>query len=162
MPTDFQALGHCDDRFHAVREIFEAAFVSGAEIGAGVCVVQDGERVVDLWGGSMDAEHSRDWQSDTLANVFSTTKGMTALCAHRLVDEGRLDLDETVAHYWPEFAQKDKGEITVRQLISHQAGLPAVRKALPQEAFFDWDLMVEALAEEKPWWTPERNTDITP
>jgi CubicO group peptidase (beta-lactamase class C family) len=154
MPTDFKARGHCDDRFRRVRETFEGAFDSGAEIGASVCVVRDGERVVDLWGGFMDAEGSRDWQSDTLANVFSTTKGMTALCAHRLVDEGRLDLDATVAHYWPEFAQQDKGEITVRQLISHQAGLPAVRKKLTQEAFFDWDRMVEALAEEKPWWTP--------
>jgi CubicO group peptidase (beta-lactamase class C family) len=146
--------GHCDDRFRAVRDTFEAAFGSGAEIGASVQVVQDGETVVDLWGGFKDARRSELWQRDTLANVFSTTKGMTALCAHRLVDEGRLDLDAPVATYWPEFAQQGKGEITVRQLISHQAGLPAIRKALPQEAMFDWDQMTEALAAEEPWWPP--------
>jgi CubicO group peptidase (beta-lactamase class C family) len=154
MSTDFRAEGHCGDRFSAVRDSFEAAFASGAEIGAGVCVIQDGETVVDLWGGFKDSERSDVWQRDTLANVFSTTKGMTALCAHRLVDEGRLDLDAPVATYWPEFAQAGKAEITVRQLISHQAGLPAVRKTLTQEAFFDWDCMVEALAEQEPWWTP--------
>jgi CubicO group peptidase (beta-lactamase class C family) len=152
--TAFQIQGHCDERFRGVRDTFEAAFESGAEVGAGFCVVQDGQTVVDLWGGFMDAARSEPWQRETLANVFSTTKGMTALCAHRLVDEGRLDLDSPVAKYWPEFAQQGKGEITVRQLISHQAGLPAVRKPLPQEAIFDWDRMVEALAEETPWWTP--------
>jgi len=154
MSTDLQVQGYCDDRFRAVRDTFEAAFESGAEIGAGVSVVLDGERVVDLWGGFMDAARAESWQRDTLANVFSTTKGMTALCAHRLVDEGRLDLDAPVAKYWPEFAQQGKAGISVRQLISHQAGLPAVRKSLPPEAIFDWDRMVEALAQETPWWAP--------
>ncbi len=154
MSSDPEVQGHCDDNFLAVRDSFAAAFDDGAEIGAAVCVVQDGETVVDLWGGFMDAGRTRAWERDTLVNVFSTTKGMTALCAHRLVDEGRLDLDATVASYWPEFAQQGKGEITVRQLISHQAGLPAVRESLPGEAIFDWDCMVEALARQAPWWTP--------
>ncbi|MFP6627659.1 MAG: serine hydrolase domain-containing protein [Myxococcota bacterium] len=152
--SDATIQGDCNERFGAVRDTFEAACASGAEIGAAVCVVQDGETVVDLWGGFKDAARTEPWQRDTLANVFSTTKGMTALCAHRLVDEGRLDLDAPVATYWPEFAQQGKGEITVRQLISHQAGLPAVRKTLPPEALFDWDQMTDALAAEQPWWTP--------
>jgi CubicO group peptidase (beta-lactamase class C family) len=146
--------GHCNEKFRAVRDTFETACESGAEIGAAVCVVQDGETVVDLWGGFRDAERTESWQRDTLVNVFSTTKGMTALCAHRLVDEGRLDLDAPVATYWPEFAQQGKGKISVRQLISHQAGVPAVRKPLPPDALFDWDQMCEALAAEEPWWTP--------
>ena len=152
--SDVTLQGFCNDRFGAVRETFEAACTSGAEIGAAVCVVQAGEIVVDLWGGFRDAARTDPWQRDTLANVFSTTKGMTALCAHRLVDEGRLDLDAPVATYWPEFAQQGKGEITVRQLISHQAGLPAIRKTLPPGALFDWDQMTDALAAERPWWTP--------
>ena len=152
--SDATIQGHCNERFGAVRDTFEAACTSGAEIGAAVCVVQDGETVVDLWGGFKDADRTEPWQRDTLANVISTTKGMTALCAHRLVDEGRLDLDAPVATYWPEFAQQGKGEITVRLLISHQAGLPAVRKPLPPEALFDWDQMTDALAAEQPWWTP--------
>ena len=93
--SDATIQGHCNERFGAVRDTFEAACTSGAEIGAAVCVVQDGETVVDLWGGFKDAARTEPWQRDTLANVFSTTKGMTALCAHRLVDEGRLDLDAT-------------------------------------------------------------------
>jgi len=152
--ADVSIQGHCSDRFRAVRETFEAAFASGAEIGAAVCVVQDDETVVDLWGGFTEPAGKDPWQRDTLANVFSTTKGMTALCAHRLVDEGRLDLDEPVATYWPEFAQQGKAEITVRQLISHQAGLPAVRKTLPHGALFDWDQMTDELAAERPWWEP--------
>lgn len=152
--SDITVQGHCSDRFRAVRNTFEAACASGAEIGAAVCVVYDGETVVDLWGGFRETAGKDPWQRDTLANVFSTTKGMTALCAHRLVDEGRLDLDEPVATYWPEFAQQGKAEITVRQLISHQAGLPALRKTLPHEALFDWDRMTGELAAERPWWAP--------
>ncbi len=154
MSSETPVHGHCDPRFGAVRETFEAAFASGAEIGAACSVVHDGEVVVDLWGGFRDGGRSQPWQRDTLVNVFSTTKGMTALCVHRLVDEGRLDLDETVAHYWPEFAQAGKGSITLRQLISHQAGLPAIRQPLPQEALFDWHRMTDALAAEETWWDP--------
>jgi len=146
--------GTCDSRFERVRETFSGAFESGAELGAAVHVVIDGETVVDLWAGWMDEAHAQPWTRDTLVNVFSTTKGMTALCAHRLVDQGKLDLDAPVARYWPEFAAEGKGDISFRQLISHQAGLPAVRAPLPREALFDWDRMTEALAAEKPWWVP--------
>ncbi len=83
--------GHCDDRFSRVRETFESGFARGAEIGAAVSVVRDGETVVDLRGGFSDAARTREWQQDPLVNVFSTTKGLTALCAHKLVDEGRLE-----------------------------------------------------------------------
>jgi CubicO group peptidase (beta-lactamase class C family) len=141
-------------RFERVRETFANAFDSGAEIGAAVSVTVGGETVVDLWGGWMDGEKTRPWQRDTLVNVFSTTKGMTALCAHRLVDQGRLDLDTAVATYWPEFGAEGKAEITVRQLLSHQAGLAAVRRVLPPEALFDWATMTTALAAEEPWWAP--------
>lgn len=146
--------GTCDARFERVREVFESGFERGDEVGAAVSVVLDGERVVDLWGGHMDEARSRAWQRDTLVNVFSTTKGMTALCAHRLVDQGKLDLDAPVVRYWPEFAAHDKGDIPVRWLLSHQAGLPAVRETLAPEAIYDWDHMAAALAAEKPWWTP--------
>ncbi len=145
--------GHCDERFGALREVFAESFSKG-EVGAAVAVMVDGELAVDLWGGHADAEGSRPWQRDTLVNVYSTTKGMTALCAHRLVEEGRLDLDAPVARYWPEFAQAGKADIPVRWLLSHQAGLPAVRKRLEQDALYDWDGMCTALAEQEPWWEP--------
>jgi CubicO group peptidase (beta-lactamase class C family) len=146
--------GMCDSRFEDVRETFAAAFESGAELGAAVHVVVDGEPVVDLWAGWMDEGRTKPWERDTIVNVFSTTKGMTALCAHRLIDAGKLDLDAPVARYWPEFAAEGKGDISFRQLISHQAGLPAVRTPLPQEALYAWDTMAGALAAEKPWWVP--------
>ncbi|MCH8133499.1 MAG: class A beta-lactamase-related serine hydrolase [Deltaproteobacteria bacterium] len=151
-PTKIQ--GTCNERFERVRGVFTNAFKEGLEVGAAVSIVVDGERVVDLWSGWMDAGRTRPWQRDTIVNVFSTTKGMTALCAHRLVEEGRLDLEAPVAKYWPEFAAAGKESITVRQLISHQAGLPAIRKTLAPADIYDWDTMVEALAELEPWWEP--------
>jgi CubicO group peptidase (beta-lactamase class C family) len=147
--------GSCAAGFEAARDTFAAAFERGDEIGAAVSVMLDGETVVDLWAGHADAARSRPWQRDTLVNVFSTTKGMTALCAHRLVDQGKLDLDAPVARYWPEFAAAGKQDVRVRSLLSHQAGLPAIRETLPPEAIFDWDRMTAALAAETPWWEPD-------
>jgi CubicO group peptidase (beta-lactamase class C family) len=106
------------------------------------------------WGGFADAARTRPWGRDTIVNVYSTTKGVTALCAHRLVEAGRLDLDAPVARYWPEFAQAGKERIPVRFLLSHQAGLPAVRKPLAPVALYDWPVLCEALAAETPWWEP--------
>ncbi|MDB4994407.1 MAG: EstA family serine hydrolase, partial [Myxococcaceae bacterium] len=114
----------------------------------------DGKPVVDLWGGLADKDTARAWEKDTLVNVFSTTKGFTAMCAHRLVDQGLLDLEAPVAQYWPELARHGKEAIRVRWLLDHRAGLPAVKATLPPEALFDWTAMTSALAAEAPWWTP--------
>jgi CubicO group peptidase (beta-lactamase class C family) len=112
------------------------------------------------WWTCGAAERRRPWQPDTLTNVFSTTKGMTALCAHLLVERGQLDLDAPVARYWPEFAQADKGRLPVRWLLSHQAGLPAVRRPLPEGALYDWEVFTGALAEQEPWWEPRHPTRL--
>ncbi|HXR36083.1 MAG TPA: serine hydrolase domain-containing protein, partial [Candidatus Binataceae bacterium] len=87
-------------------------------------------------------------------NVYSATKGVAAACLNRLADQGRVDLDAPVARYWPEFAQAGKERLLVRWLLSHRAGLPAVRKELPSDALLRWDLMTAALAEQEPWWAP--------
>jgi len=145
--------GHCDPRFERVRRVFEKSFETG-EVGAAVAITLDGELVVDLWGGWADAARSRPWQRDTIVNVYSTTKGVTALCAHRLAEAGKLDLDAEVVRYWPEFAQAGKARIPVRWLLSHQAGLPAVRRPLAQDALYDWPVLCDALAAETPWWEP--------
>jgi CubicO group peptidase (beta-lactamase class C family) len=146
--------GECDPRFAKVRDAFEQNFASSPELGAAVAVSVDGEPVVDLWGGWTDQERTREWERDTIVNVYSTTKGMAAICAHRLAQEGRLDLDAPVAAYWPEFAAAGKETLPVRYLLSHQAGLPGVEKPLPEDAYCDWELMTDALAEQKPWWEP--------
>jgi CubicO group peptidase (beta-lactamase class C family) len=146
--------GTCDSAFAPVRRVFEENFQKRAEIGAAVSLVVDGRVRVDLWAGSADQARTKPWQRDTLVNVYSTTKGMTALCAQRLVDAGKLDIDAPVSRYWPEFAAGGKGAIPVRWLLSHQAGLAAVRETLPDEALYDWDMICSALAAETPWWTP--------
>jgi CubicO group peptidase (beta-lactamase class C family) len=146
--------GECARRFDAVRGAFEKSFAAGREVGASFAATLNGELVVDLWGGHADAARTRPWQRDTLVNVFSTTKAMAALCLHQLADRGKLDLDAPVARYWPEFAQAGKAALPVHYLLSHRAGLAALRPKLPTEALFDWQRMTEALAAETPWWEP--------
>ncbi len=146
--------GACDQRFMPVREVFADAFRSGAEVGAAVAVTLDGSPVVDLWGGFADQARSRAWRRNTIVNIYSCTKALTAFCALRLVERGELDLDAPVARYWPEFAAAGKSTIPVRWLLSHRAGLPAVRTVLPPEALYDWDAMCTALAAQEPWWEP--------
>ncbi len=146
--------GDCEPRFAAVRDAFAANFARGREIGASFAATVDGVPVVDLWGGSADPARTRPWERDTIVNVFSTTKAMTALCAHVLVDRGLLDLGAPVARYWPAFAQGGKETLPVHYLLSHRAGLAAIREPLPTEALYDWDRMAGALAAESPWWEP--------
>jgi CubicO group peptidase (beta-lactamase class C family) len=146
--------GHCEPHFTAVREQFFANFTERGDVGAAVCVYLDGVRVVDCWGGHADAARTRPFGPDTIVSVASTTKGMVALCAHMLAERGKLDLDAPVARYWPDFAAAGKQDIPVRWLLSHRAGLPAIRRTLPAAALFDWTAMTAALAETAPWWTP--------
>src|SRR5512143_1554091 len=111
MANELLIAGHCDPRFGSVRDAFTANFEAGREVGASFAATVNGEFVVDLWGGYADAARARPWERDTLINVFSTTKAMTAICAHILVDGGALDVDSPVARYWPEFAQARKERI---------------------------------------------------
>lgn len=138
--------------FEPVYELFEQSFQSG-EIGASVCAFFGGEKVIDLWGGWADAEGIEEWRQDTLACTFSATKGMTATCAHLLVDRGLLDVDEPIATYWPEFAQAGKDGITMRMVLSHQAGLPWA-KDVPRGRKLNWPAVSAALAAQAPIWEP--------
>ncbi|MFF5969390.1 serine hydrolase domain-containing protein [Streptomyces collinus] len=152
--NEMQVHGHCDARFTAVRTAFEENFGKRDELGAAVAVTVDGETVVDLWGGWADAARSRPWERDTLVNVWSTTKGPVALCAHILADRGLLDLDAPVAVYWPEFAAAGKEKVLVRHLLSHRAGLAGLREPHALEQLYDWELTTQRLAAAEPWWEP--------
>src|SRR5437762_5045433 len=121
--SDTSLHGTVEPGFERVYDSFQRGFEKG-ELGGAVSVYVDGRKVVDLWGGWADEARTREWQRDTIACTYSAVKGMTATCAHRLVDRGLLDVDERVATYWPEFAQAGKENITVRMLLSHQAGRP--------------------------------------
>ncbi|MFG3201117.1 serine hydrolase domain-containing protein [Streptomyces sp. NPDC048192] len=155
MPAhETQVHGHCDARFSAVREAFEENFLKRDELGAAVAVTVDGVMVVDLWGGWADAAGTRPWQRDTVVNVWSTTKGPVALCAHLLADRGLLDLDAPVAAYWPEFAAAGKEKVLVRHLLSHRAGLSGLREPHSLADLYDWELTTARLAATEPWWEP--------
>ena len=146
--------GHCHERFASVLDAFEKNFQDGREMGASFAATIDGEFVVDIWGGYMDEAGTLPWEMDTIANVYSTTKAMTALSTLMLVDRGLLDLDAPVAAYWPEFAQAGKEKVLVRHVLSHTAGLAGFEKPIPPEALYDWDRITGLLAAQEPWWEP--------
>ena len=146
--------GECASGLDAVREAFARVFPDQGEVGAAIAVTVDNRPLIDLWAGHMDAERTRPWERDTIVNLYSVGKGISALCANMLVDRGLLDLDAPVARYWPQFAQAGKSELPVRYLLTHEAGLPGVEGPLPPKAILDWDLMCDALAKQTPWWAP--------
>ena len=137
-----------------MREVFEANFAERGELGAACCVVRRGEVVVDLWGGVRDARTGARWDADTMTTVFSTTKGVSAIALAVAASRGWLDYDERVATYWPEFAQEGKGDITVRQLLAHQAGLAAVDTTFDATTLADLDFVARGLAAQRPAWRP--------
>jgi CubicO group peptidase (beta-lactamase class C family) len=143
--------GTCDERFTAVRDALASNLDSGLDVGASVAVVLDGESVVDIWGGSAG---DRPWERDTITNVWSTTKTMTALCALMLADRGEIDFHAPVAKYWPEFKAGGKENIEVRHLMSHTAGLSGWGEPMTEADLYDWDKATAVLARQEPWWEP--------
>ncbi len=152
MPVTTPITGTCEPRFAAVREEFARNFTERGEVGAAVCVIVDGETVVDLAGGW--ARPGTPWAHDTLVDYYSVGKAFLALLALQLVDDGSIGLDEPIAVVWPEFAAGGKGTATLRQALCHQAGVPAIRQPLTDDDLWDWDVMVAALAATEAWWEP--------
>jgi CubicO group peptidase (beta-lactamase class C family) len=146
--------GRCHERFAAVRDVFENNLDQGADLGASFAVYVDGEPVVDIWGGHVDAERSTPWLEDTIVNVWSTTKVMTAMCALVLSDAGELDLHARVVRYWPEFGTAQKRDVEVRHLLGHTSGLAGWTAPMSVEDLYDWEKATSLLAGEEPWWTP--------
>jgi CubicO group peptidase (beta-lactamase class C family) len=146
--------GVCSEKFRAVRDGFEAILDNGKDYGASVAVFIDGKPEVDLYGGYFDEARTRPWQQDTIVNTFSTTKTMTALAMLILADRGELDLEAPVAKYWPEFAANGKGDVLVRQILSHSAGLPGWTEPMTLADIVDRDKATTALARQAPWWKP--------
>jgi len=145
--------GQCDERFSDVRDVLAANLDRGADVGASVAVVHEGRQVVDIWGGTID-DDGTPWAEDTIINVWSTTKTMTALCALILADRGELDLHAPVATYWPEFAAEGKEAVEVRHLLGHTAGLSGWQEPMEVADLYDWDKATARLAAQAPWWEP--------
>jgi CubicO group peptidase (beta-lactamase class C family) len=152
--SGISAQGFVHDKFAAVREAFEANLASGADVGASFCATLEGETVVDLWGGYADAARTRPWNTDTIVNVYSTTKTMTALTALLIADRGLLDFDAPVAKYWPEFAANGKANVKVSHLMSHSAGLSGWKEKIAKDDLYDWEKATSLLAAQAPFWEP--------
>jgi len=146
-PSDFVAPG-----FERVRDLFHSQF--GRDVGASLAAYRHGELILSLSGGHRDLARRVAWTPDTLVNIWSATKGVTGIAIGLLVDRGLVRYDAPVAAYWPEFAQNGKAQITVSQLMSHQAGLPGFAEPTALEDLYDWDLVTRRLAAQAPMWPP--------
>src|SRR5262245_53874474 len=146
--------GTWNSEFEAVATALAKNLHDGEDIGASAAVVIDGEPVVDVWGGHVDAARTKPWERDTIVNNFSTTKTMTALTALVLVDRGLLDPDAPVAKYWPEFAAAGKERVLVRHILGHTSGLAGWEEPLTLEGLYDLPKITHMLERQAPWWEP--------
>ena len=156
--SSVQISGYCHEDFQEVAEIFAQNFDQYNEIGSSLCVVVDGERVVDIWGGHTNEQRTDEWNNDTLSVAFSSTKAALALCAHLLIEREELKTEDKVVKYWPEYGKKGKEETTVGMILNHTAGLPALATPVEQGGFFDWKYMIGLLENEEPFWIPGEKT----
>lgn len=154
MAGRMEVAGHCDPRFAAVGERFRASFAAGQERGAAIALFVGGAPCVDLWGGAMDAGGERPWARDTLVNIWSTTKGVTAACFAIAVERGLCAYDDPVARFWPEFARGGKDAVSIAALLSHQAGLSAFARPVAAADFADAEALADLLAAQAPLWPP--------
>jgi CubicO group peptidase (beta-lactamase class C family) len=136
--------------FRRVQGLFSEVLAAQPGTGASFAVWHDGEWVVDLWGGWADAGHQRPWQHDTLVMPYSVTKPFAAACVLTLVDRGLVELDAPMQRYWPEL----RAEATVRDVLSHRAGVVLLEAEATEEAFYDWEQLCSLLAGQEPAWAP--------
>lgn len=146
--------GTVPERFVKVADALARSIDDGADVGASVAIVVDGEVVADFWGGYVDEARTTPWGRDTIVNVWSTTKTMSALTALVLVDRGLLDLDAPVARYWPEFAANGKDGVLVKHVLSHTSGVSGWAQPVTQDDVYDQDRSAQILAAQPPWWEP--------
>ena len=146
--------GHCDARFDKLLDAFGQAIADGDEVGAAIAVDIDGDTVVDIWGGYADAAKTRPWTEDTIVNVWSSTKTVTALAGLMLIDRGLIEPDTLVASVWPEFGVNGKGDIEFRHFLSHSSGVSGWDQPVVVEDVYDWEKSTAMLAGQAPWWEP--------
>lgn len=146
--------GHYDERFSELAAALADEITRGGELGAAIAIDIGGEMVVDIWGGYADRARTRQWDRDTIVNVFSSTKNITALAALLLIDRGALDPYAPVAKYWPEFAANGKHAIEVRHVLSHTSGVSGWELPFTIDDVYDWERSTAQLAAQAPWWEP--------
>lgn len=154
MHTNTEVFGYVQTGFEKVKEVFIENFNTKNEVGASFAAVVDNKTVVSLWGGYSDKNKTTAWEENTVCILFSTTKGLSSLAFLKAIDYGWIDIDAPIAQYWSEFAQNGKENITVRQLLSHQAGLCATDTFITKEILKNEKKLSQILARQKPLWTP--------
>lgn len=154
--------GFCAPGFEPLHDLFAKNFRHCGDTGASFAVRQHGELIVSLWAGNADRDGQVPFTEDTLANVFSSSKGILATLALQQVAAGRLELDRPVADYWPEFAAAGKEEVTARQLLCHRAGLVAFREKVADSLIYDWEEACAQVAASEPWWPPGSRQGYAP
>ncbi len=152
--SEAPVFGEAAAGWEVVRDVFHDNFRKTdddpGDLGASLCVIADGSTVVDMWGGWADRACTRPWRTDTLVNSYSVGKAVVSAVALTAVSRGLIDLDTPARTYWPEL----RSTATVREVMSHQAGLPALRATVSDEVVLDWHAMCAALASTEPWWEP--------
>lgn len=149
-----QVHGHCDPEFQGLREVFEKNILSAEENGASIAVNVDGREVVSLWGGYADNARTKPWAENTIVNVYSCTKIVTALAMLKLIDRGTVSVNDKVAKYWPEFAANGKENIEIRHILSHSSGVAGWEKPMTMDDMYDLEKSTAALAAQAPFWEP--------
>lgn len=146
--------GHFTPEFAPLAEALDRSIATDEECGAAIAIDIDGESVVDIWGGHADAARTKPWTADTIVNVWSSTKNITALAGLMLIDRGLIEEHTPVAEVWPEFGANGKQHIEFRHLLSHASGLSAWEQPVTPEDVLDWDKSTAMLAAQAPWWEP--------
>ena len=144
--------GHCDPKFEKVKHVLQKFIDEGEENGASICANIDGKVVIDIWGGFADTEKTEPWEKDTIVNVWSSTKTVSALAVLMCVERGLLTVDDKVAKHWPEFAENGKEDIEIRHLLSHTSGVSGWEKPFAVDDMYDTAKSTALLAKQKPWW----------
>jgi CubicO group peptidase (beta-lactamase class C family) len=149
--------GYCDPQFEKVKRAFEDNFKLRGDVGASVAIYKDGERRVELWGGDFGPDEHQAWTQETLVNIWSTTKGVTAACFAIAVFRGVIAYDDKVVDYWPEFGRAGKETVTVAMLLSHQAGLCGLKDPTTLDDVLNIERFAAKLADAAPFWRPGKN-----
>ena len=149
--NEITALGEFNKKFKNTYELFKKNLENDEEVGASFAVYQNGEVLVNLYGGYRDRDKKNKWDQNTIVNIHSTSKGIVAMIVAKLIDENKIDLEKNVADYWPEFANGGKESIKVKTLLSHQAGMYGWRQPIDETDFYKWDYVVDLLANQEPY-----------
>ena len=141
--------GFCEEKYNSVKKIFESYFLKQEEIGASFAIYKEGKPLIDLYGGFKD-KNNKNWEKNTIVNVFSATKGIYEIIVSILIDQNILDLEKPVSYYWDAFKQSNKRAMTLKHVLSHQSGLYRFKEKITQQDLLDWNKIIAILENQEP------------